>query len=358
MADELNAGGDEGEIKVKMILSAEDFARVLEHMPSPLTVEAGAAGGTGAAGSTEAKTRGIPINLEKAVRTSPTFMSIFKPVAAMMGINLGIQGILASSRVAQSYLGAMGKMFGAAIDLLMMPFIPLFNAILLGESMLIQWLITSGLLEAISKGVLDFMEFVKTDIGPHLKDMWTALQNWDWQGVADAIGAVLIVMGQKIVGAIDEKMGGPGKTLQQWMGNIPVVGDQASRAGAGFQAVVGEAVKRSSPLGFLSDIKDTFGGIEGIGRLTEGKLPTGGQAMSALNVLAPGVGSATRIVQSVLGGGGGGAAPPAQTGSVDARVYNITHNNQINGAGDPVATAKAIREEEQRRAADAGREGK
>lgn len=360
MVNEMNTGGDEGEIKVKMVLSAEDFARVLERMPSPLTVE-GAAGagsaGTGGAGSTEAKTRGMPINLEKAVRTSPTFMSIFKPVAAMAGINLGIQGILASSRVAQGYLGAMGKMFGAAVDLLMMPFIPLFNAILLGMSMLVQWLITSGLLEAISKAVLNFMEFVKNDIAPHLKAMWEALTKWDWEKVADEFGGAVAALGVKIIAEIDEKMGGPGKQAQQWFEKIPFVGDKGAQIGNAAQTLVGEAAIRQTPLQVLRDVGATMESISGIKRLTEGKLPTGGQAMAGLSVAAPGLSVVARTASALFNGGGGDSKQQQQQAAARAftdnsnKTYNIT-------ATDPVAVMREIERLQADELSKAGWEGK
>lgn len=177
-----STGGVEGEIQVKLALSADDFGRVLERMGFSPEQATGMAAGGG-----EERIRGKPVNLEKSIRTSPTFMSIFKPVAALMGINLGIQGILGHSRIAGTYLGAMGKMFGAAIDLLLMPFIPLFNVLMLGMSMLVKWLITSGVLEEISKGVIRFMNFVKNEIWPPLQELVEGIKEMDAGKIAGAI---------------------------------------------------------------------------------------------------------------------------------------------------------------------------
>jgi hypothetical protein len=175
-------GGVEGEIQVKMILSADDFGRVLERMGFSSEQATGMAAGGG-----EERIRGKPVNLEKSIRTSPTFMSIFKPVAALMGINLGIQGVLGQSRIAGTYLGAMGKMFGAAIDLLLMPFIPLFNVLMIGMSMLVKWLITSGVLEKISEGVIRFMNFVKNEIWPPLQELVEGIKEMNPGKIAGAI---------------------------------------------------------------------------------------------------------------------------------------------------------------------------
>src|SRR6476659_10386849 len=54
--------------------------------------------------------------------SNPSFMSIFKPLAALEAIEQGIKFVVKNSSVANTYLGAMGKMFGAAMDLLLIPF--------------------------------------------------------------------------------------------------------------------------------------------------------------------------------------------------------------------------------------------
>lgn len=83
--------------------------------------------------------------------SNPSFLSIFKPLAALDAIKAGISFIVKNSSVANSYLGVMGKMFGAAIDLLLIPFIPIFNLLLVGMGKLVEWLAKDEVQEFLSR---------------------------------------------------------------------------------------------------------------------------------------------------------------------------------------------------------------
>jgi hypothetical protein len=98
---------------------------------------------------------------------------------AVLGIGKGVMGLVQNSNVANAYLGAMGKMFGAAIDLLLIPFIPLFNLIMVGLSMLIRWLVTSGALEYIGK-VMDRAVGYLIDIAKWVSQFMGALHDMDF----------------------------------------------------------------------------------------------------------------------------------------------------------------------------------
>jgi hypothetical protein len=119
---------------------------------------------------------------------------IFKPLALLFGIEKALGGILKNSAVANTYMGAMGKMFGAAIDILLIPFIPLFNLLMVGISKLIMWLISSGYLEKMTK----IMEEVAKNIAAMARwliEMLRAIKDLDFGKVgsliADAVKATV-----------------------------------------------------------------------------------------------------------------------------------------------------------------------
>lgn len=115
-------------------------------------VAAPGGGGAGAGGPTTSGDLKTQENIKKGMdkaHKDPSFMSIFKPLVALEGL----KALVSNSRVANAYLGGMGKMFSAAIDLLLLPFTPIFNLLMVGLSKLIGWLIDSGVLEWVAEGV-------------------------------------------------------------------------------------------------------------------------------------------------------------------------------------------------------------
>jgi len=362
--------GGAGEINVKLVLSADDFAQVLGRVGFTPDQAAGMVGGGG-----EDRMRGKPVNLEKSIRTSPTFMSIFKPVAALMGVNLGIQGILSQSRVASTYLGAMGKMFGAAIDLLLIPFIPIFNLLMVGMGMLVKWLITSGILDRISEGVLKFMEFVKNDIWPPLQELVEGIKEmnplkvagaiWDlgtttikaWmqslikdplETIAGTLATMLIL--QKLTGIFGGG-GGPavggvaGATMRtsSAMSKIPILGTLAAISGAvGF-----ETEKRFGWMDKAGDLTE-FGGNQ-FGNAME-RWRGGGQerpqgGMSITSATAAPVGPMPPEYYKQNPNASYGGSP-------------ITMNVTINEAKDPMEVKAAMEAYRNTLLAQSGREGK
>lgn len=108
--------------------------------------------------------------------TNPSFMSIFKPLASLTVIEKMLGGILKNSQILNTYESAMGKTFGAAIDLLLTPFIPLLNLIMVGVSKLVAWLVTSGTLETISKWVQRGTAAIESAVG-WLGKIWSDIKN-------------------------------------------------------------------------------------------------------------------------------------------------------------------------------------
>lgn len=98
-----------------------------------------------------------------------------------------LNSIVSNSQIANTYLGSMGKMFGAALDLLLIPFIPVFNAIMIGMSMLLKWLITSGTLERIGDAVNRLIKNGEQFIN-WLQNIWKVIQDKGWvAGITKAI---------------------------------------------------------------------------------------------------------------------------------------------------------------------------
>ena len=133
----------------KIQLDASELMRVLG-----MGGGGGGGGGmaSGSGGATGAGDLKQQENIKKGVvkaHKDPSFMSIFKPLVALEGL----KALVVNSRVANAYLGGMGKMFSAAIDLLLLPFTPLFNLLMVAMSKLLGWLIDSGVLEWMAEGV-------------------------------------------------------------------------------------------------------------------------------------------------------------------------------------------------------------
>lgn len=133
------------------------------------------------------------------------FRALFKPLAVLYGIEKVMSGLLRNSTVANTYMGAMGKMFGAAIDILLIPFIPLFNLIMVGISKLIMWLITSGYLEKMTK----IMEEVAKNISGMVKwvaEMAKAIKDFD-------VGKIASLMAVAVKEVVKESVQNPGVAL-------------------------------------------------------------------------------------------------------------------------------------------------
>ena len=83
-----------------------------------------------------------------------------KTLKSLASTVTGITSLVRYSQIASTYQKAMGKVFGAAIDLLLLPFTPIFNVLLVLMNRFIVWLITSGLLESIWKASSTIADYI------------------------------------------------------------------------------------------------------------------------------------------------------------------------------------------------------
>lgn len=106
----------------------------LAKLAAQITAALGGGGGSGGGAASPANP------LTKSGSSNPSFMSIFKPLLALEFIKKALDTVVRNSSVANAYLGAMGKVFGAAMDLLLIPFLPIFNLLLVGLAKLVEFL--------------------------------------------------------------------------------------------------------------------------------------------------------------------------------------------------------------------------
>lgn len=182
---------------------------------------------------------------------------------------------LRNSDVMKAYTGAMGKTFGAAMNLLLLPFMPLFNLLLLFMNKMIVWLVTSGVLDKMLQASQSIARGVE-----RLFDLW---ENFSWSK-----------LGSMIWDGIQEVMG--------------------NKVGFGALAVGGLALAHMMPFigplmmmaeGFL--IKRGIGMIIGRGAAAAGAAAAGGTAAGAAGATAAGAtaaGGASATAGAGLAGGG------------------------------------------------------
>ena len=165
------------EIVFRVVLDPSDLERLMGVGPG---VVAGAGKGAGG-GVVPAQGQVLPEQPGGEgvkVKQDPSFKSIFKPLAALTVMEKTLGGILKHSSIANSYLGAMGKMFGAAIDMLLMPLTPIFNLLMVAMGKLLQWLVTSGILEKLYVVFTKVSENIKAMV-MWAQEIWRAIKEFD-----------------------------------------------------------------------------------------------------------------------------------------------------------------------------------
>ena len=330
-----------------------------------------AAGGGGATGAGDLKQQeNIKKGMGKAYK-DPSFMSIFKPLVALEGL----KSLVSNSRVANAYLGGMGKMFSAAIDLLLLPFTPIFNLLMVAMSKLIGWLIDSGVLEWVAEGVdklvslfggfinwvkliftdpkkafLDALKWLWGQIKTFFKDPLGSLKRVAQVAVAGAgivgAAAMMPIIGGPIRGAIGAAAGGLGGMLGfgrgkgggggggggrgMGMGGIGMrmggaamgIGGYALASTVGQQGGAMGVAGRVGGLGLMGAGMGTMI-APGIGTAIGGGLGLGLGAAQELGV--PGAGSIAKLFGAGKPGGGGGDT--SVTGDIkNIGTQNITMN--------------------------------
>lgn len=311
----VSEAGD-GEIIVKMILSADELEKFI-----------GAAPGGAQVSVTQAPTK---VAVEKA---SPAFMSIFKPLVALEAVKVGIKSLVAHSSIANTYLGAMGKMFGAAVDLLLLPFTPLLNMLMLGMSKLIQWLITSGMLEKIHAGVLNVVTFLE-DMGENLRNIWRAVRDFNVADLATGIGGSIADIAKfSIQHPIEAAVLAGASALMArgaWRFLFGAPGAGAAGGAAGGGAAGGAAA------GAGGGAAAAGGGI--VGPLIGGAALVGGGAY----IMGKGAQVATENMLAILRGTGGTAMDVAK-GTMAFNIFTPTGLTAALAAGGGAAAIKGIR---------------
>lgn len=339
----------------------------------------GRGGGAAAAGPETGDDLKTQQNIQKGTAKAhkdPSFMSIFKPLVALEGL----KALVSNSRVANAYLGGMGKMFSAAIDLLLLPFVPIFNLLMVGLSKLIGWLIDSGVLEWVAEGVEKLVDlfggFVRW-IGTLFTDPAKAFKEalgWLWEqvkaffrdplgslkniaqiGVAGAgvlgAAAMMPVIGGPIRAGIGAAAGGLAGMLGFGRGKAPAAaapGMAPVPAGRGMRmggmgrmlgggALMAGGLLGGQALGGQGGAVGTMGRIGGMGMMGAGAgLMFGGPMGAAVGGgIGLGVGA---LDQALLGGkiggflgmgggkgGGGGGGKQAET-IKNIGTQNITMN--------------------------------
>lgn len=249
---------------------------------------------------------------------------------ALLGImGVALTGILRNSAMANTYMGAMGKMFGAALDILMIPLIPLFNLLMVGISKLIMWLIQSGYLEKMTK----LMQKVADNIVGILKwvrEVWMAIKSFDMAKLAGLIkDAVVNVVKDPSGAAATVAVTAAGYALLRTVpviGGLMKVGEKVVgglgktifRLGRGAAGAAGAAGGAGGAAGGVGGAGGAAGaGAMGTLGIVAGAAALGIGAMWGTNALLAKTGLAKKgsMKSDVLSGAAGGAAAGAVIGS-------------------------------------------
>lgn len=291
----------------------------------------------------------------KKAQRDPSFMSIFKPIAALSVIEKTLGGVLARSTVANTYLGAMGKMFGAAIDMLLLPLTPIFNLIMVVMSKLLQWLVTSGILQKLYEVFSRAAEYLR-GILDWIAQVWTALKEFDLgklakliiEGVVNAVktavkdpmGALAAVGTVAGIGLMASKLPLVGGIFGGAAGGLGGLGARGAAglggmAGGGALAGLGIAAAGvgGGYLGYTGIQESREGSWMGVGKSAAGGALLGGAVGSVVPGIGTGVGAAAGgLIGGGLGlagkfgllGGGGEQAGGAQSIENVGNVANIS----------------------------------
>lgn len=264
--------------------------------------------------------------------------------AAMVGIMAGgiigllsfFKDLLNQSKILNTYAQGMGKMFSAAIDILLMPFLPVLNLMLAGMSKLLAWLIDSGYLENMSRIVDQQVIPLLNSIGDGMSKLWADMNhslnplNWDWAALGRTAVAMLELDAAVLLG-----------TLEILLNKIPGINFDVYGEETGPKAMAEQALSLYGG----NDVKLT---PEQFNQLSRGIL-TGAAVGGAAGTLAPipgvgtGAGAALGTAGSTLGylnmykDAGGGTTGASQSPLLD--MYGRGQDNPGFGKYDPSNTS-------------------
>ncbi len=205
------------------------------------------------------------------VKQDPSFKSIFKPLAALSIMEKTLGGILKHSQVAGAYLGAMGKMFGAAMDMLMLPLMPLFNLLMVAMSKLLQWLVTSGILEKLHTIFQKVAENIQAMVNWGAQ-MYRAIKEFD-------VGKAFSLGFQGLKAVIVEAVKNPIEsiaTLATMFVGAKMLGKVAGMAGLRFGGTAAAGAAGAGGKGLMAGAgRLGLAGLGGLGAMAGGGVATG-----------------------------------------------------------------------------------
>jgi hypothetical protein len=213
-----------------MVLDASDLQRVMA--AGGVAMPGGGVGGHPAGGG------GTGV----MVRPDPSFMSIFKPLAAMEIIKVGISELVRSSQVVGSYVDAYRRIFGAFADLIMAALSPFLNVGMLFMTTILQSLIQSGLFQKLLLWSQSLAKDMSKWINDHAPQIEAFVKNvvertGDVFRIIGDVGGWIIDKFTDVTGWLDNHLGGFGSFAADALRILAVIA-AAVVIGKGLSAVV------------------------------------------------------------------------------------------------------------------------
>jgi hypothetical protein len=213
-----------------MVLDASDLQRVMA--AGGVAMPGGGVGGHPAGGG------GTGV----MVRPDPSFMSIFKPLAAMEIIKVGISELVRSSQVVGSYVDAYRRIFGAFADLIMAALSPFLNVGMLFMTTILQSLIQSGLFQKLLLWSQSLAKDMSKWINDHAPQIEAFVKNvvertGDVFRIIGDVGGWIIDKFTDVTGWLDNHLGGFGSFAADALRILAVIA-AAVVIGKGISAVV------------------------------------------------------------------------------------------------------------------------
>jgi hypothetical protein len=268
------------EVVFRMVLDASDLQRFMAAGGAVLPGGGGGHSGGGGGGT------------GTLVRPDPSFMSIFKPLAAMELIKVGINELVRSSQVTSSYIDAGRRIFGAFADLIMAALSPFLNVGMLFMTTILHALIQSGLFQKLLLWSQSLAKDMSKWINDHAPQIEAFIKNvvektGDVFRIIGDVGGFVIDKFTDLTGWLDGHLGGFGSFASEALKILAVIAAAVvvgkglsmtglpfmGAAGAGWSAA-GMGVGAARGLGALATMGP--GGIGPLGALGTAGLGVGG----------------------------------------------------------------------------------
>lgn len=268
-------------------------------------------------------------------------------VGALTGGILGMldffKQLLSNSKVLNTYAQAFGKVFSAAMDMLLLPFLPVLNLMLAGVAKLVAWLITSGYLERMSRYVNEVLVPLMQGVGAGLAHIWEAMnqtldpRKWNWAELGMVATSILESGAALLFGTLERAFGLSTANPQKWLNDARSRMGQNPVNDATFEKMLDAAAKTGIAAmitGGLLTAATPFAPVSAsAGAGTAGALSYGANAVA--DVFAP-----TDVGGDLITGGGGGGGGGGGRRTISA-VVNVT---PIDAAAQKEASDKATRD--------------